>query len=231
MNEHKIAFIACVNNPDTYAESLLYLQTLSVPPGWEIETLSIEDAHSMTAGYQAAMLQSDAKYKIYMHQDVFLYHREILIELISLFQKNPQVGMIGLAGCWKLPASAIWWETEQTYEHLAQLVSPEDLKIYRQGEMEEDWKEAEAVDGFFIATQYDFPWQETFGGWHFYDISQCQVFRDAGLKIAIPRQDEPWCVHECLNKELDEEYFRWQKVFQEWSKARSSHKDIIMTNN
>lgn len=221
MNEHKIAFIACVNNPETYMESLLYLQALSVPSGWTIETLSIEGARSMTAGYQAAMCQCDAKYKIYMHQDVFLHHREILTGLVSLFNNNPEVGMIGLAGCWKLPASAIWWETDQKYEHLAQLISPEDLKVFREGEIEGEWKEAEAIDGFFMATQYDFPWEAIFDGWHFYDISQSQVFRDEGMKIVIPRQDEPWCVHECLSKELDEEYYRLKNVFQEWSRTRS----------
>ena len=70
MNEKKICFIACVNDIDFFNECLLYIDRLYVPDGFEIDVLSIEEAKSMTSGYNEGMNASDAKYKIYLHQDI-----------------------------------------------------------------------------------------------------------------------------------------------------------------
>ncbi len=67
MNEQKICFITCVNEPEDYEECMLYLKHLEVPQGMEIEVLSVEGAESLTAGYNSAMHSSDAKYKVYIH--------------------------------------------------------------------------------------------------------------------------------------------------------------------
>ena len=51
---------------------LEYLQRLHVPEGMKVKSMVVYDAEPMTAAYQEAMLTSEAKYKIYMHQDVFV---------------------------------------------------------------------------------------------------------------------------------------------------------------
>jgi len=49
-----------------------------------------------------------------------------------------------------------------------------------------------------MITQYDLPWQqEVFAGWHFYDLAQCLEFIHAGYSVVIPRQQQPWCIHNC----------------------------------
>lgn len=67
MNKNKICFILCVNNQRYLQECLLYLNQLSVPENFEVEILSIEEAISMTSGYNKRMHASDAKYKVYLH--------------------------------------------------------------------------------------------------------------------------------------------------------------------
>lgn len=52
----------------------------------------------MTSAYNEAMDSSDAKYKIYIHQDTFLIYRNLLCEMIRFFMDNTQVGMIGVLG-------------------------------------------------------------------------------------------------------------------------------------
>lgn len=227
MNQHKIAFITCVNDPSTYEECLLYLDALAIPQGWDFEVLSIEHAHSMTSGYNRAMRQSDAKFKIYLHQDVYLCHREILLDLICIFEQDPQIGLIGLAGCKTLPASGIWWESNDIYENIAQILSPENLSVFQMGNMEHTWQDMEIVDGFFIATQYDIPWEEgVFTGWHFYDVSHCINFRKQGLRIVVPKQPHPWCIHECGAKELDKDYLHWREVFRQWNTCGTSPSQV-----
>ena len=84
LDESKICFIACVNDQKLYEESLKYISKLIIPAGMRIDCLSVEDADSMCAGYQQAMMSSDAKYKIYMHQDVFIQDEEFLINIVEL---------------------------------------------------------------------------------------------------------------------------------------------------
>ena len=98
LDDSKFCFISCVNDDFFYDECQLYLQHLNFPQGMCGEIVAVRDAKSMTAGYQAAMEASDAKYKIYLHQDVFVVNKNILHELLMLFRHNPRIGMIGVAG-------------------------------------------------------------------------------------------------------------------------------------
>ena len=88
MNDKKICFIACVNDNDFFSECLLYISRLVVPDGFEVDVLSIEDAKSMTSGYNEAMNASDAKYKIYLHQDTFITDRFFLCEMVDIFSSD-----------------------------------------------------------------------------------------------------------------------------------------------
>ena len=77
-NDRKICFIICSNNQQYLEECLLYLSLLKVPKGYETEVLAIQDASSMTAGYNEGMKASDAKYKVYLHQDTFITEKTFL---------------------------------------------------------------------------------------------------------------------------------------------------------
>jgi hypothetical protein len=49
-----------------------------------------------------------------------------------------------------------------------------------------------------IVTQYDVPWRDDlFKSWHFYDISECIEFIKAGYEVGVPKQEEPWVMHDC----------------------------------
>ena len=67
MNAYKICFIMCVNDQLYLNECISYIEHLSLPEGFEREIIPVEGAVSMTSGYNQAMRQSDAKYKVYLH--------------------------------------------------------------------------------------------------------------------------------------------------------------------
>lgn len=67
LNDKQIVFITCVNDDEEYAECRYYLDRLYVPDGYSTDVISIKEAPSMTAGYNAGMKSSDAKYKVYLH--------------------------------------------------------------------------------------------------------------------------------------------------------------------
>ena len=66
LDNQKICFIICYNQEIYLEECLVYLQNLHIPDGFSTDLLTILDAPSITEGYQAAMEESNAKYKIYM---------------------------------------------------------------------------------------------------------------------------------------------------------------------
>lgn len=97
MNAQKICFIMCANDDLYKNECISYLERLDLPDGFEREMIVVEGASSMTSGYNQAMKQSDAKYKVYLHQDVFVLNTNFIHEIVRLFE-NPQIGMIGMVG-------------------------------------------------------------------------------------------------------------------------------------
>ena len=53
----------CVNNEMYEEECLYYINHLVIPNGYEIDVISIKEAKSMTEGYNAAMVATDADRK------------------------------------------------------------------------------------------------------------------------------------------------------------------------
>lgn len=195
MNEKQIAFIICVNNLLYFEECRYYIEQLRIPEGYEIDVLAIQEADSMCAAYNLGMNSTDAKYKIYMHQDVFIRNRDFLRDIIAIFKRDRTVGMIGMMGGNAMPKTGV--------AYLAWDVGMVDCRdadmaylLSGRPEIKEDIV-VEAVDGLLIATQYDVPWREDlFHDFDFYDVSQSFEMRRQGYEIVVPFQREPWTIHD-----------------------------------
>lgn len=196
INNKKIAFIYCVTNELYYSESCYYLNKLMIPDGYEMEIIAVKNARSMCAGYQEAMESSDAKYKVYLHQDVFVRDKDFIVHLLELFTSDSHIGMVGMIGGTQMSKSGVafrdwnvgmvdWREPDMAY-----ILQCEEERITSN-------MKVEAIDGLLIATQYDLPWREDlFQEFDFYDVSQSFEFRKAGYEIVVPYQREPWVIHD-----------------------------------
>lgn len=193
---HKFQFIYCVNNEQQVQNSWNHVCALSVPPGFTVDKAIIKNASSMTTGYNQAMLGSNAKYKIYLHQDVNILERGFLYLILSLFKKNPNLGILGVLGAKRLPSNGIWWEAEKSY---GKCMYFDQICNCNTGIIDE-YESVQGIDGMIMITQYDIKWREDlFTGWHFYDVSQSLEFVKAGYTVGVPRQNAPWCAHNCLS--------------------------------
>ncbi|MCY8865641.1 glycosyltransferase family protein [Bacillus spizizenii] len=212
VNENSICFITCVNDDTLYDLCLRHIQSLSVPPHMKVELIDIRKADSMASGYQAAMQDSDAKYKVYIHQDTFIINRSFIYDILYVFQQNDELGMIGVIGAEEVPQSGIWWEASKKAGKVIEYRSTYSYLSF--DEINETVKTVQALDGLLLATQYDLPWQkEIFDGWHLYDTSQCFEFRKKGYLVGIPYQKEPWVIHACGNEFDQIEYSHYLEVF------------------
>lgn len=214
MNPYKFCFIMCSNNPQYEHECIKYINNLTIPEGYEIEIKVIRDAASITSGYNRGMLSSDAKYKIYLHQDTFIINKDFLNCLLKGFN-DEATGMIGIIGTPHLDPSCVMWLGNRVGKLVSNCIYHTVKAAI--GEITSP-TEVEAIDGLLMATQYDIPWREDiFKGWDYYDISQSFEFRKAGYKVMVLPADEPWCFHDDGILELSE-YYKTRDIFmQEYS--------------
>lgn len=195
-NNKKICFIICYDKDIYLQECLLYLQQLHIPDGFSTELLTIADAPSMTEGYQAAMEESDAKYKIYLHQDVFILYPYFLDSLLQIFRSDPLIGMTGMVGTPVFPDDYMMWTGNRVGNFYIRDTPPCVYHDYRYSP-DHGLFTVDSIDGLLMATAYDIPWRtDLLDGWDFYDVSQSFEFRKRGYKVVVPEQHLPWCLHD-----------------------------------
>lgn len=197
MKENKIAFITCIDDEGLYEKSLSYIQRLQIPEAMEIEIIGIRNAKSMASGYNEAMQRSNSKYKVYLHQDVYIKNINFINDILNIFKSDEKVGVIGMVGTKIIPTSAIWWEDPlsvgKVFDNHMGIMGPFNLN-----EVDPPYTEVKGIDGLIMITQYDLPWRDDiFDGWHFYDLSQSTEFIKKGFKVVVPSQNSAWCIHDC----------------------------------
>lgn len=198
MNEKKICFIICGNDIQYVQESVWYIKNLEVPAGYQIDIIrGYPEEESIPDWYNKQMKQSDAKYKIYLQQGVFIIYKKMLTDLLKYFTDDSSIGMVGVMGkrCMNQDENiSISWDcgcirNRNMNEEAERILysSKESIKV-------------EVIDGIFFATQYDLEWKEDIE----VEKRTCCIahscdFRRNGYKIILPYQKETWCLY-------DEEY-------------------------
>jgi len=212
--DKRIAFITCVNKEDWYSECQLYIKNLKVPEGMKVELIPVRGAESMCHGYNMGMKQTDAKYKVYIHQDTFIANKNFIGDLLNIF-KDKTIGALGVIGARKLPKSGIWWDGLRTVGRVLHACEAESVVDSTCQDIDGDYVDVDAVDGLLFATQVDLPWREDlFTGWHFYEIAQSMEMWRHGYKVVVPQQENAfWCIHCPKEKPLDSSYKKYQKIF------------------
>lgn len=196
MDDKKIALITCVNDEAMYSEAFSYLQKLIVPEGFEMECIAVRAADSMAAGYNEAMHGSDAKYKIYLQENTFITNIHLLQEVITLFEGNSDIGLIGVMGARALGKDCVWWHAKETYGRMYDVNVDGSIVEKNYGNIQSPYEIVDVIDGAMMATQYDVEWREDIcKEWNFYDISQSYEFRLKNYQVVIPAQQEAWILN------------------------------------
>lgn len=232
MDENKVCFIICVNNQLFFEECARYIQRLVIPEGMSVELLEISGAKSMASGYNEGMNSSNAKYKIYMHQDAFILNKYLIRDIVFMFKRDISIGMVGLEGVRNMPGEGIMWLGERVPGHYE---VEKDWEEYYDDIEKAEWEEVEAIDGVLMATQYDIPWREdVFDGWDFYDASQSFEMRKAGYRVVVPLHKFFWHQHDDKPVLAFWDYDKYRKKFLEEycsDKGRSMITVLMIVHN
>ncbi len=195
MNKKQFTFIIAVTDEPYYEECVYYIQRLKIPHGYSIDILAIHNAESMCSAYNQAMRSCNSKYKIYLHQDVFIRNEDFLSDILKIFQSDISIGMIGMLGGNQMPKTGMTFCAWN--EGVVHAVNPDMAYLMYGSDQTKENVQVEAADGLLLATQYDITWREDlFHDFDFYDVSQAFEMRRSGYKVVVPYQQTPWTIHD-----------------------------------
>jgi len=129
------------------------------------------------------------------HDIVVLCHDDLEFDtdnwgkkIIKHFNKNPEFGVIGLAGSKYLPDSGKWWEVSQTMYGIVNHKHEGKKWASTYSKPISNVEEVVLIDGLFMVlnkTKIKHKFDEEFDGFHFYDLSFCVPNYLDGVKIGI----------------------------------------------
>ena len=202
VNEKKIAVLVRKSHEAQYAVCMESLQAMKWPAGYEVEVFALEAEKPYAAEANAVLAKTDAKYKIYINDDLCLVSPQAVEELLDIF-RDETVGMVGFLGSRSLPVSGNLLES--AYKWGAVYVPMEnDLTETRFGEATEG--ESAAVRFLapsFFATQADLSWNEAYGKQYYAVLAHCQAFEGEGRRIVVPLPQNVWCAYQIKNISFD----------------------------
>ena len=206
MDDKKIAIIVHSTDEKNLEVTLNSLRTLEVPPQFSLDVLPVQGEEKFQA-YNIAMKESDAKYKIYLDENVSILRKNILSEIISVFKSDKKIGAVGLSGAIQLSTHGICFNSAK---RCGKISIGANKKLQDWGDDKRKFMNVEAVDSFFIATQYDIDWREDLKD--FSVTAQCLNLKREGYQSVVIRQKKACAWVRQDNFEVDAEA---QKIFLE----------------
>lgn len=133
----------------------------------------------------------EAQYNIVVlcHDDIEFETNRWGDKILKHFSKNPEFGILGLAGSKFLPKSSQWWAVPNTmYGIVNHKHEGKKWTSQYSNNLGNNIEETVLVDGLFIAldkTKIKHKFDENIKGFHFYDLGFCIPNFLSGLKIGV----------------------------------------------
>jgi protein O-GlcNAc transferase len=192
----KVSVIICSIRPDNFAHIKARIESLF--SHHDVEVIGIHDAKSLCEGYNRGTTMSRGDVLIFCHDDIEIVHDDFAARVLGHLQAHD---LIGVAGTSRL-VNSDWRHGGPSNVH-GQIIHrpPNDASFVAAnmsgyiylgiGLQDSTIDSIQAVDGVFIATKravweklrFD---QDTFDGFHLYDIDFSYRAFLAGYKLAIP---------------------------------------------
>jgi glycosyltransferase involved in cell wall biosynthesis len=159
----------------------------------DIEIIQIENDRvmSLTEAYNKGLQESKNNIIVFCHDDIIFETNNWGNELQKLFNRNPEYGILGIAGTTDL-IDGRWWTIKESMNGVVSH-QHEGKKWTNYYSKDQGNKVTEMVvlDGLFFAvdkTKIKHYFDEDFHGFHFYDISFCFPNYLDGVKIGLTTQ-------------------------------------------
>jgi GT2 family glycosyltransferase len=152
-----------------------------------LETVN-NNQYSLAEVYNDGLKNAKNDIIIFMHDDLIL-SQNFAKKIKKYFEYNSEYGILGLAGTTNLPKSGTWWEANN--QMIGRVWHQHEGKKWESTYSEKYNKlilSAAIIDGLFIAvdrTKIKANFDESIGGFHFYDVAFSVRNYIEGVKIGI----------------------------------------------
>lgn len=144
---------------------------------------------SLTKVYNEIIEQSNFDVIVLCHDDIEFDTNSWGTKLLKHFQRNPEYGVIGVAGSKYLPASGKWWEVPHTmYGIVNHKHEGKKWTSTYSKHLNNKVEEVVLIDGLFMSfdkNKIKHKFNTDFDGFHFYDLSFCIPNYVGGVKIGV----------------------------------------------
>lgn len=158
-------------------------------PKNEILIYENDNQFSLTEIYNRGLSESNNDIVVFMHDDLILETTNITPKIVNLFDKNPEFGVIGIAGTDNLISGQWWQDRESMYGVVGHINNGKrHVNQYSKQTFPDTLKEVVVVDGLFFMVhkkRIKSGFNEEFKGFHFYDVSFCFENYLNGVKIGL----------------------------------------------
>lgn len=194
MNEKGIAILVWKRNEEHYANCIEGLRQLQYPAGYEVQVYTLTDQDTFTKQCSSVLAESDAKYKIYLSDEMRITALTFVQDMLNIFADRT-IGMIGFFGSAEMPLSANIMDASHKY---GSVFMPADgaLEEMRFGEGTADAvADVRAILPSLFVTQNDLPWDADYTGQYYAVQAQCRNFTRHGYRVVVPMQGTPFCAY------------------------------------
>lgn len=157
----------------------------------KIEFLGYENKgeFSLTEIYNRGLKEAKYNHVVFLHNDITIETKQWGVKLLKQFEKNPEFGIIGVAGSKNMPISGQWWENrKKMYGRVKHTHEGKSWLSTYSDDLGQALEEVVNVDGVFFAvdkTKIKKEFNEDVKGFHFYDVSFSFENHLAGVKVGV----------------------------------------------
>lgn len=212
----------------TKPEFIDYLQKTSMYKKIQIIEKVNNGEKSLSKVYNEILSEAEHDIVIFLHDDIEFDTNRWGEKLMKIFEKNPEYGILGVAGTTDL-VDGRWWTIK---ESMIGIVSHkhEGKKWTNRYSSDQgnNIKDVVIIDGLFIAvdkTKIKNTFDEEFNGFHFYDLGFCLPNYLNGVKIGVTTNIK--ITHLSIGQ-TNEQWEDNKKIFEE---KYSKNLPIRLTNN
>ena len=191
--EKKIAVIVRKSSEEWYGCCMESLERMEWPQGYAVEAFTLDAAKPYAAQVNEILTETDAKYKVYINDEMCVVHPQMVLEMMTIFQ-DESIGMVGFLGSASLPVSGSVMDSP--YKRGAVLMpTQEGFSELRFGDSMGKAADVRFLLPSLFATQRDLPWDESYEKQYYAVLAQCCAMEEADTRIIVSSPVEPWCAY------------------------------------
>lgn len=149
----------------------------------------INNGESLTHAYNRGLNQAKNDIVVFCHDDLTIETKQWGNKLLKQFEKNPEYGIIGVAGSKYMAESGQWWaDKKKMYGRVQHTHEGKSWLSAYSADLGHELEEVVVVDGLFFAvdkTKLKTTFNESVEGFHFYDVTFCFENHLKGVKIGV----------------------------------------------